>query len=86
MKSELQTPHPPESADQVDDSLYGALKDEVKHEIAHMRNSKEPVDPTESDVLVQKHVNGLVIVLFSLVAIILLAALVAIAIYGHSHH
>ncbi|WP_263355540.1 hypothetical protein [Acidicapsa ligni] len=84
MNAKIQDQHPPRNAEQVNDSLYGAVKDEVQHEVAHMRDSKTPVDPTQSDVLVQKHVNGLVMTLFALVAVILLAAITIIALHGHS--
>ena len=83
MSAHTQDPHPPEKADQVNPDLYTAVKHEVKHEISNIRDNKEPVDPTQSDVLVQKHVNGLVITLFCLVAVILIAAIAVIALHGH---
>jgi hypothetical protein len=77
------TSHPPQSSDQVPDNVYKAVKDEVKHEVSHIKASKEPVDTSQSDVLVQKHVTKLSISLFVLIALILLAAIVGIALYAH---
>jgi hypothetical protein len=80
-----QTPgiHPPNNADEVDDNLLTAVKDEVKHEVHNIEYTKEPVDPTHSDVLVQKHVSGLFITLLIFVAVVLLLAIGGIALYTH---
>jgi hypothetical protein len=55
----------------------------MRHELANIEQSKEPVEPGQSDVLVQKHVNGLFIMVLSLVALFLIAAIAGIAIYTH---
>jgi hypothetical protein len=80
-----QTPevHPPSNADEVDDSLLTAVKTEVQHEVHNIEYTKEPVDPTHSDVLVQKHVSGLFITLLIFVAVVLLLAIGGIALYTH---
>jgi hypothetical protein len=83
MNSTVPDTHPPQNADQVDDNLFDAVKTEVQHEIHNIEYNKEPVDPTQSDVLVQKHFPGLFIILLSFVVLALLAALSGIAIYGH---
>jgi hypothetical protein len=83
MSTQLPDTHPPQIAVEVDDSLYGAVKTEVQHEIHNIEHNKEPVDPTQSDVLVQKHFPGLFIVLLSFVVLVLLAAISGIAVYGH---
>jgi chloramphenicol 3-O-phosphotransferase len=81
------TPHPTktDNADQVKDSLYGAVKDEVGFEVNQIAGTGKAVDPNHSDVLVQKHVTGVSISLFALILIILLAIIGGIAIYTHSH-
>ncbi len=48
-----------------------------------MRNANEPVDPTHTDTVVRRHVAGLSISFFLLIALFLLAAIVGIAIYAH---
>jgi len=69
MSTQVKDPHPPQNADEVDDNLMTALKTEVKHEVHNIQRTKEPVDRTQSDVLVQKHFSGLFIVLLSLVVL-----------------
>ena len=81
MTTKLQDSNPPQNAEQVDNSLYSAVKSEVQHELAHIEDSKEPVDSTQSDVLVQKHFSGLFITLLVLVAVFLLGAIAVIAMY-----
>jgi hypothetical protein len=65
----------------------GAMVDdigaEVKYEARHMRNASEPVDPTHTDRVVRRHVAGLSISFFVVIALFLLAAIVGIAIYAH---
>jgi hypothetical protein len=56
---------------------------EMKYEARHMRNASEPVDPTHTDRVVRRHVAGLSISFFVLIALFLLAAIVGIAIYAH---
>jgi hypothetical protein len=83
MSAELREIHPPRTADEVDDNLFQAVKSEVKHEVRKIEENKQPVDPTHSDVLVQKHFSGLAIILLILVALFLVAAIAGIAIYSH---
>jgi hypothetical protein len=83
MNTQVRDPHPPQNADEVDDNLLTAVKNEVKHEVHNIQRNKEPVDPTQSDVLVQKHFSGLFIVLLSLVVFFLIAAIAGIWIFWH---
>lgn len=75
--------HPPKSADDVDDNLIQAVKTEVSHEVHNIQRTKEPVDPTQSDVLVQKHFSSLVMILLGLVVVFLIAAIVGVWMFGH---
>jgi hypothetical protein len=83
MDPQTQVAHPPNSAEEIDDNLLIAVKTEVKHEVHNIQRTKEPVDPTQSDVLVQKHFPGLFIVLLGLVVVLLLLAIGGIAVYSH---
>ena len=83
MNTQVRDPNPPQNADEVDENMFVALKEEVQHEIAHIQHSKEPVDPTQSDVLVQKHFDGLFITLLVFIVVVLGVAIAAIAIYTH---
>ena len=62
------------------------LKGEVKHEVRQMRATGSPADPNTTDELVQKHVTGLSISLFVIIALILLAAIGGIYWYSHANH
>jgi hypothetical protein len=55
------------------------LYEDVEHEVE--REVHRPHDSSQSDVLVRKHINGLVIAFFILIALSLLAAITAFAIY-----
>jgi hypothetical protein len=81
------TPHPTktDNADQVKDSLYGAVKDEVTFEANQIKGTGTAVDPNHSDVLVQKHVTGISISLFVGIIIVLLAAIAGIVLYANAH-
>jgi hypothetical protein len=76
-----------ESTNQSVKTKAGAMVDdigaEMKYEARHMRNTNEPVDPTHTDRVVRRHVAGLSISFFLLIALFLLAAIVGIAIYAH---
>jgi hypothetical protein len=85
MDTKVQDPNPPQNPDQVHDNVFRAVKDEVQHEVAHMQDSKVPVDPTQSDVLVQKHVTGISVILFAAIAVVLLLAIAGIYWYTHAH-
>ena len=62
------------------------LKNEVKHEVREMRRTGDVVDPNHTDELVQKHVTGLSISLFLIIALLLLAAIGGIYWYSHANH
>lgn len=83
MSAQVQDPHPPQNAEEVDDNVLEAVKSEMQHELAHMIDNKVPVDSTQSDVLVQKHVDGLFIVILSVVVAFLLVAIAGIYLYSH---
>jgi hypothetical protein len=83
MSTQVRDPNPPQNADEGDENLYVALKDDLQHEIAHIKHPEEPIDTAQSDVLVQKHFDGLFITLLVFVVIVLGAAIAGIAIYTH---
>ncbi len=67
---------------------HSTVKDEIvemyedfEHEVE--REAHSPHDSSQSDVLVRKHINGLVITFFVLITLALLAAIVVYAIYTH---
>jgi hypothetical protein len=62
------------------------LKSEVKSEVAEMKRTGDVVDPNHTDELVQKHVTGLSISLFVIIALVLLAAIGGIYWYSHANH
>ena len=69
--------------------MLNDVKGEVKHEIHRIHTAKEPVDPSQSDHVVRKHVNGLSITFFLLIGLFLVVAIAGIAIGGSTifgHH
>ena len=56
------------------------LYEDFEHEVE--REMHSPHDSSQSDVLVRKHINGLVIFFFILIALSVLAAIGAFAIYS----
>ncbi len=62
------------------------LKREVTSEAHEMDATRNLVDPNQTDELVQKHVTGLSISLFVIIALILLAAIGGIYWYSHANH
>jgi hypothetical protein len=66
-------------------SMVDDIASEVKHEVHNIRYVKEPVDPTQSDQVVRRHVTGISISFFILIAIFLVAVIAGVAIYEHSH-
>jgi hypothetical protein len=56
------------------------LYEDFEHEVE--REVHSPHDSSQSDVLVRKHINGLVIFFFILIALSVLAAIGAFAIYS----
>ena len=71
--------------DQASEMVHD-IKGEVQHEINHIHVAKEPVDPSQSDHVVRRHVAGLSITFFVVIVLFLIAAIAGIAIYTHSHH
>jgi hypothetical protein len=65
--------------------MAGDIAGEMKHEAHNIRYVKEPVDSTHSDVVVRRHVTGISISFFILIAIFLLAVIAGVAIYEHGH-
>jgi hypothetical protein len=57
--------------------LYEDFEYETKSEV------HDPLASTQGDLLVRKHINGLVITFFILIALALLAVIVGDAIYTH---
>jgi hypothetical protein len=57
------------------------LYDDFEHEVE--REVHRPHDSSQSDMLVRKHINGLVIAFFVLISLSLVAAIVGYAIYTH---
>ena len=79
-------PEANKSVRQQTGEMVGEIAGEVKHEVHNIRYVKEPVDPTQSDVVVRRHVTGISISFFILIAIFLLAVIAGVAIYEHGHH
>jgi hypothetical protein len=80
-----QTPgiHPPSNTEEIDDNPLTAVKTEVQHEVHNIQYTKEPVDPTQSDKLVQKHFSGIAIALMVAVAVVLLLVLGGMMLHLH---
>jgi hypothetical protein len=64
--------------------LFHDLSDELKQEILDIRTGAQPVKH-DADLIVRRHVMGIIILLFGLVALILLVAMAVIASYSHGH-
>ena len=62
------------------------VKGEVAHEVHRIHVAKEPVDPTQSDHVVRRHVPGLSISFFVAIGIFLLLVIAGIAIYTNMNH
>jgi hypothetical protein len=58
------------------------LYEDLEHEV--QREAHNPLDSSQGDLLVRKHINGLAITFFILIALSLLAAIVGYAMYAHS--
>jgi hypothetical protein len=57
------------------------MYEDFEHEIE--REAHSPHDSSQSDALVRKHINGLIITFFILIALALLAVIVVGRIYTH---
>ena len=75
----------PSVKDQASD-LVQDIKSEVKHEARQIDASNRPVDSTQTDVVVRRHVGGLSIAFFVAIALVLIAAMLGILIYSHTQH
>ena len=67
-------------------NLIQDVTSEVKHEVRRIHADKEPVDPSQSDQVVRRHVPGLSIWFFIAIALFLVVATAAILIYSQVHH
>jgi len=67
--------------DQASEFIHD-LSHELKEEIVQIGTGEQPVK-SDADLIVRKHVMGLIGVLFCLVVVILLLAIAVIAFYGH---
>jgi hypothetical protein len=70
---------------QANDMLQD-VKSEVGHEVRRIHTGKEPVDPSQSDHVVRRHVAGLSITFFIVILLVLLVVIGGIAIYTHANH
>jgi hypothetical protein len=77
--------NPPASVAGQASTMVRDVKGEVAHEIRRIHQEKEPVDPTQSDHVVRRHVAGLSISFFIAIALFLLVAIAGIVIYTHAH-
>ena len=66
-------------------SLASDFKTEVEQEIEEIKATGDPVNPTHSDVLVQKHVTGLAVSFFVLIGLFLLLVILGFFLYTRSH-
>jgi hypothetical protein len=88
MSTYAQKPEP-ESQASVKEQTKDLIRDvssEVKHEANRIQANKEPVDPSQSDHVVRRHVAGLSIWFFVAIALFLIVAAAAIMIYSQAHH
>lgn len=66
-------------------SMVDDISTEVKHEMHNIRYVKEPVDPTQSDRVVGRHVAGISISFFVVIVLFLVAVIGGVAWYEHAH-
>lgn len=66
--------------------LVDDIKSEVTHEVHRIHAVKKPVDPTQSDHVVRRHVAGLSISFFVVIGLFLVAVIAGIAIYTYLNH
>ena len=66
-------------------SLASDFTGEVKQEIEEIKATGDPVNPSQSDVLIQKHVTGLAVSFFVLIGLFLLLVIVGFFLYTRSH-
>ena len=61
--------------------LFHDLADEIKEELRDIRTGEQPVEP-RADLIMRKHLTGLIILLFALTAIILLTGMIVIYLFN----
>jgi hypothetical protein len=64
--------------------LFHDLSQEMKDEVSGMRHGEQPVKP-QADLIVRRHVMGIIILLFGLVALILLISMGVLGLHGPLH-
>lgn len=77
------SPHHPETVREKADHLFSDFSNEIKVEIDEIRHGEAPAQDSQADLFVRKHVMGLILILFGLVALILLIGIAFVAFYGH---
>jgi hypothetical protein len=65
-------------------ALFHDLSSELKEEIRGIRYGEQPVKP-QADLIVRRHVMGIIILLFGLVVLILLIGMAALGLHGPLH-
>ena len=88
MANEFEKPHTEDDrrVKQPTGSLASDFTNEVKHEIRETQATGDLVNPSQSDVLVQKHVTGIAGSFFVLIGAFLLLVIGGIYLYTHMHH
>ncbi|HEX4285683.1 MAG TPA: hypothetical protein VHZ28_11375 [Terracidiphilus sp.] len=66
------------------DGLFHDLSQELKEEINEIYYGEQPVKP-QADLIVRRHVMGIIILLFGLVALILLISMGVLGLHGPLH-
>jgi hypothetical protein len=61
--------------------MFHDLTEELKEEIHGIRTGEQPVKP-QADLIVRRHVMGIIILLFVLVALILLISMAVLRAHG----
>jgi hypothetical protein len=64
------------------EELFHDLTSELKEEIHDIYTGEQPVEQ-KADLIVRRHLMGLILLLFVITAIILLVAIGVISFYGH---
>jgi hypothetical protein len=83
MDTENRKTEPHESIADQASNMVDDISSEVKHEASRIHAVKEPVDSSQSDHVVRRHVTGLSITFFALIGLFLIAVIAGIALFGH---
>lgn len=87
IRSEVEVPaNHTETVREQAEHLLKDFSSEVKLELDEIRNHEAPTHGGQADIFVRKHVMGLVLILFGLVALILLIGIAFVAFSGHHGH